>query len=120
MDQMTCFAIFATFLTATIWQSVIMLAISVDLLCAIVFPILYRKWMTNMTVTINVMVCAALSLVYSVFVYDSIDSTKPSNCNTFNIAMNVSSCMNVLQYCIFSSQMLVYVICYVIMYIRGR
>ncbi|KJH49999.1 hypothetical protein DICVIV_03872 [Dictyocaulus viviparus] len=121
MNEMTCFMIFAIFSAVTFWQSLIMLAISADLLSAIVFPVLYRKWMVGVNVPMNILLCALISLIHTIIIWRfGVDVMKYGECNAFIIGIEVLSITSILNYCISSSQVLIYFICYIIVYIRAR
>ncbi|VDP29025.1 unnamed protein product [Heligmosomoides polygyrus] len=83
LPKTECFKIFAALLVVMIWQSLIMLSISIDLLCAIVFPIHYRKWTARASVCVNVVVCGFISVAYTMTIYGHTDTTGSGICNVY-------------------------------------
>lgn len=121
LPKTECFKIFAALLVVMIWQSLIMLSISIDLLCAIVFPIHYRKWTARASVCVNVVVCGFISVAYTMTIYGHTDTTGSGICNVYTAQNHsVFTHTEALAYTIAVLQVLIYIACYVIMYIRAR
>ncbi|XGW21706.1 hypothetical protein V3C99_004574 [Haemonchus contortus] len=121
IGQMLCFRIFFVFMASMFWQSIIVLIISIDLLCAIVIPLLYRKWTVKLCVTMNIVVCCSLAIVDTAIAYGAINAKEKSECNIYSIrAHKVSIYAEVFSYCVAALQVLTYLTCYTIMYIRAK
>ncbi|KAK5980486.1 hypothetical protein GCK32_012855 [Trichostrongylus colubriformis] len=121
LNNMVCFGIFSVFITMMMWQSLIVLVISIDLLCAILIPLQYRKWSTRVCVLVNVVVCCLFSTAHTLVVYGATDSSEKSECNLFNAHADTNSLrIEAVSYCIAALQVLIYLICYVTIYLRAR
>ncbi|KAK6727214.1 hypothetical protein RB195_005117 [Necator americanus] len=121
LDELTCFQIFALPIAVMLWQSVIMLVISVDLLCAIVIPIIYREWSTRAFVVASLIFCGIMSAAYTTTIYATIRSHEYSVCNAYSVQNDtVGQFVGIVNYIIAIPQVLIYITCYTVMYIRAR
>ncbi|EYC37384.1 hypothetical protein Y032_0796g2396, partial [Ancylostoma ceylanicum] len=119
LDESTCFKIFAVLSASMLWQSIIMLAISIDLLCAIVVPLLYRDCTTRACVTANVLLCGVLSAAYTFIIYSATRSEKYGECSVYSVQHDTVALFVGIVNCVIAfSQVLIYITCFTIMYIR--